>query len=65
MIECLFLGLEYILVHYRWLVVCVGLLPVSFLFDLYMLLRAWLIFKFNSAPKKHDERVREVQRQVC
>ena len=50
--------------HYRWLIVCVGLLPASFLFDLYMLVRAWFIFKLNSAPKQHDARVKEVQRQV-
>lgn len=44
--------------------VCVGLLPASFVFNLYMAIRAWIIFKMNSAPKQHEERVKEVQRQV-
>nr|CAB3237581.1 delta(24)-sterol reductase-like [Phallusia mammillata] len=57
-------GLEYILVHYRWLIVCVFLLPMSFFFNIYMYVRATLIFKFNSAPKRHDERVKAVQKQV-
>lgn len=57
-------GLEYVMVHQRWIFVCLFLLPLSVLFDLYYYLRAWLIFKMCSAPKLHDQRVRDIQRQV-
>ncbi|XP_076812306.1 delta(24)-sterol reductase-like [Clavelina lepadiformis] len=57
-------GLEHVLVHYRWLIVCLFLLPASFFFDVFMYIRAWVIFKFNSAPKQHDARVKNIQQQV-
>lgn len=57
-------GIEYVMVHYRWLIVCFFLLPASFVFDLYMMLRAWIIFKMNSAPKMHNQRVKEIQEQI-
>lgn len=57
-------GLEYVVVHQRWIFVCLFLLPLSVLFDLYYYLRAWLIFKMCSAPKLHEQRVRDIQRQV-
>ncbi|XP_002130771.2 delta(24)-sterol reductase-like isoform X1 [Ciona intestinalis] len=57
-------GLEHVLVHYRWVIVCIFLLPASFLFDIYMSVRAWVIFKFNSAPQQHAARVKQVQQQV-
>lgn len=57
-------GLEYVVVHQRWIFVCLFLLPLSVLFDLYYHLRAWLIFKMCSAPKLHGQRVRDIQRQV-
>uniref|UniRef100_H3DJS5 Delta(24)-sterol reductase n=1 Tax=Tetraodon nigroviridis TaxID=99883 RepID=H3DJS5_TETNG len=57
-------GLEYVLVRQRWIFVCLFLLPLSVLFDCYYHLRAWLIFKISSAPKLHDQRVRDIQRQV-
>ncbi|KAJ7986548.1 hypothetical protein DPEC_G00341000 [Dallia pectoralis] len=57
-------GLDYVLVHQRWLFVCLFLLPLSVLFDVYYYLRAWLIFQMCSAPKQHQQRVRDVQRQV-
>lgn len=57
-------GLEYVVVHQRWIFVCLFLLPLSVLFDFYYYLRAWLIFKMSSAPKLHDQRVRDIQRQV-
>lgn len=57
-------GLEYVVVHQRWIFVCLFLLPLSVLFDFYYYLRAWLIFKMCSAPKLHDQRVRDIQRQV-
>ncbi|XP_028818208.1 delta(24)-sterol reductase [Denticeps clupeoides] len=57
-------GLDYVLVHQRWIFVCLFLLPLSAVFDVYYHLRAWIIFKMCSAPKQHAQRVRDVQRQV-
>ena len=57
-------GLEHILIHYRWIFVILFLMPVSLVYDVYMYVRSWLIFKLNSAPHMHDEKVKEVQRQV-
>lgn len=57
-------GLDYVLVHQRWIFVCLFLLPLSVLFDVYYYVRAWLIFKMCSAPKLHEQRVRDIQRQV-
>ncbi|KAG8003430.1 Delta(24)-sterol reductase [Nibea albiflora] len=57
-------GLEYVIVHQRWIFVCLFLLPLSVIFDVYYYVRAWLIFKICSAPKLHDQRVRDIQRQV-
>ncbi|XP_051788689.1 delta(24)-sterol reductase [Erpetoichthys calabaricus] len=57
-------GLEYVIVHQRWIFVCLFLLPLSIVFDIYYYLRAWLIFKMCSAPKLHEQRVRDIQRQV-
>ncbi|CAB1324167.1 unnamed protein product, partial [Coregonus sp. 'balchen'] len=38
-------GLDYVIVHQRWIFVCLFLLPLSVIFDVYYYLRAWLIFK--------------------
>lgn len=57
-------GMEYILIHYRWIFVCLFLLPLSVLYDALMYLRLKLVFAFNSAPKQHDKRVKFVQQQV-
>lgn len=57
-------GLDYVIVHQRWIFVCLFLLPLSVLYDVYYYVRAWLIFKTCSAPKLHDQRVRDIQRQV-
>lgn len=56
--------LEYILVHYRWIFVCLFLLPVSFFFDIWLYFRNWIVFKLNSAPQQHQLKVQNVQRQV-
>nr|XP_053640235.1 delta(24)-sterol reductase-like isoform X1 [Cherax quadricarinatus] len=56
--------LEYILLHYRWVVVVFFLLPASLCFDVYYYTRSWIIFKLNSAPEHHEMRVKDVQRQV-
>lgn len=57
-------GVEYVIVHQRWIFVCLFLLPISVVFDVYYYVRAWIIFKMCSAPKLHDQRVRDIQRQV-
>lgn len=57
-------GLDYVIVHQRWIFVCLFLLPLSVIYDVYYYVRAWLIFKMCSAPKLHDQRVRDIQRQV-
>ncbi|XP_045160263.2 delta(24)-sterol reductase-like [Mercenaria mercenaria] len=57
-------GLEYVIMHYRWVFVCLFLLPVSVVYDVWMYIRTWLIFKLNSAPKQHDKKVRHVQQQI-
>ncbi|KAJ8950390.1 hypothetical protein NQ314_007929 [Rhamnusium bicolor] len=55
---------EYILIHYNWIFVCLFLLPISFVFDIWMYFRNWLVFKLSSAPKQHDKKVKHVQKQV-
>lgn len=57
-------GFEYVIVHHRWVFVCLFLLPLSVVFDVYYYVRAWLVFKMCSAPKQHDRRVKDIQEQV-
>lgn len=57
-------GLEYLIIRYRWVFVCLFLLPLSVVYDVVMMVRSWLIFKLSSAPKKHDSKVKCVQQQV-
>ncbi|KAM4721670.1 delta(24)-sterol reductase isoform 2-T2 [Rhinophrynus dorsalis] len=57
-------GFEHVIVHHRWIFVCLFLLPLSVVFDVYYSVRAWLVFKMCSAPKLHDRRVKEIQDQV-
>lgn len=57
-------GLEYVIKNYRWVFVCLFLLPLSVVYDLVMYVRNWVIFKLNSAPKKHTSKVNYVQKQV-
>jgi len=58
-------GMEYVLVNYRWVFVVLFLLPMSLMYDLFFYARNWLIFRTNSAPDKHEEKVQRVQQQVC
>jgi len=58
-------GLEYVLVNYRWVFVVFFIMPVSIAYDLFFYARSWLVFRMNSAPDKHDEKVQHVQQQVC
>ena len=57
-------GLEYVIIHYRWIFACLFLMPLSVVYDVVFFIRNWIIFKLNSAPKKHDKRVADVQSQV-
>ncbi|GFO23070.1 delta(24)-sterol reductase-like [Plakobranchus ocellatus] len=59
-----FRGLEYIIINYRWIFVCIFLLPLSVFYDAFMYIRAKIVFSLNSAPKQHDARVANVQKQV-
>ncbi|GFR85034.1 delta(24)-sterol reductase-like [Elysia marginata] len=59
-----FRGLEYIIINYRWIFVCTFLLPLSVFYDAFMYIRAKIVFALNSAPKQHDTRVANVQRQT-
>lgn len=56
--------LEYILINYRWIFVCVFLLPVSFFYDIWNYLRNRVVFLLSSAPKQHLRKVADVQKQV-
>ena len=40
------------------------LLPLSLFYDIYSAVRSYIIFKLNSAPSQHLEKVRKVQSQV-
>ena len=57
-------GLEYIIINYRWIFVVLFLMPISLIYDLFYYVRNWIVFKLNSAPHMHDERVRDVQNQA-
>ncbi|XP_067937585.1 delta(24)-sterol reductase-like isoform X2 [Watersipora subatra] len=59
-----FKGLEYILINYRWVFVCLFLLPISVAYDTFFFIRSKLMFSTNTAPKKHEELVEKVQDQV-
>jgi predicted PilT family ATPase len=56
--------IEYILINYRWVFVCFFLLPASLLYEIYNYGRNWIVVKLNSAPKLHDRKVKNVQKQV-
>ncbi|KAK7790541.1 hypothetical protein R5R35_000940 [Gryllus longicercus] len=57
-------ALEHVLVHYRWVFVCFFLLPISLFYEVWLYTRNWIVFQLNSAPRQHDKKVRNVQRQV-
>ncbi|TRY79718.1 hypothetical protein TCAL_01985 [Tigriopus californicus] len=57
------MGLKEFLLGNRW-VLAVWLLPISFIYDLIWYVRSKYVFWAGSAPKKHDERVKYVQKQV-
>ncbi|XP_072032621.1 delta(24)-sterol reductase-like [Amphiura filiformis] len=57
-------GLEYILINYRWILSCFVLMPLTVLYNVVFFVRNWIIFRLNSAPKLHDRRVADIQKQV-
>lgn len=57
--------LEHLVIHYRWVFVCLFLLPVSFVYDVWLYFRNWIVYRLSTAPKQHSKKVRKVQQQVC
>lgn len=55
---------EYLIIEYRWVLVITALLPLSLIWKVWSTIRNYVIFKMRSAPKMHDKKVKEVQRQV-
>lgn len=56
--------IEEILVNYRWAFVCLFLLPISFVYNFFYYIRNKIVFALSSAPKKHDSKVKKIQKQV-
>lgn len=56
--------MEYLLIHYRWVFVCLFLLPASFVFNIGVNIRNWIVHYLSSAPKNHANKVKYVQQQV-
>lgn len=56
--------LEEILCNYRWVFVCLFLLPISFVYNMFYYIRNKIIFAISSAPKNHDKKVKIIQKQV-
>ena len=55
---------EYILTHHRGLFATLVLLPISCLYSSYVYLRNHILFRLRSAPSRHEQRVRDVIRQI-
>jgi len=49
---------------YQWTILTLFCLPASFLYESLLTFRNWFFWNFFSDPKKHDERVKMVQKQV-
>lgn len=56
--------LEYLLTHYRWIFVCLFLLPISAVYKVFWFLRNKVIYLLASAPKLHKKRVQAIQQQI-
>ena len=57
-------GVEHIIIKQRWIFVCLFLLPLSVLYELFLSVRNWLAFKYHSSRRGHQERVKYVQEQI-
>lgn len=55
---------QYLLIKYRGEFVTLFILPISVMYSLFLKIRNYLVFKMNSAPLKHDEKVKKVQDQI-
>jgi len=55
--------IEHVIIHYRFIFV-MFLLPASFVYDLWFYARSKIVFALSSAPKKHKEKVADIQKQV-
>lgn len=55
---------EILLIDHRWIIVCFILLPMSFLYNLWYYVRNIIVFQLNTAPKSHDKKVQNIQKQV-
>lgn len=56
--------LETILIDYRWVFVCFFLLPASFVYNVFLYVRNWLVFRLHSAPQQHAVKVERIQQRV-
>lgn len=55
---------EYALTHWRGTFATIFLLPISFVFKLWLSIRNKVVFWLKSAPRKHDKKVSIVQQQI-
>lgn len=55
---------EILLIDHRWIIVCFILLPMSFVYNFWYYARNIIVFQLNTAPKSHDKKVQNIQRQV-
>ncbi|CAG4962362.1 unnamed protein product [Colias eurytheme] len=55
---------EYLVIEYRWLLAVTVLMPLSFLWKIWSFARNYVVFKLNTAPRAHEKKVKDVQRQV-
>jgi Delta24-sterol reductase len=55
---------KFIVTDHRWIVVCLFLLPLSFLFDLYWHIRNIIIFRFGKSSLNHEAKVKGIQEQL-
>eukprot|EP00121_Abeoforma_whisleri_P015786 Awhi_evm1s14519 len=50
--------------EHRGIFVTIVVLPISLCFDVLFQIRAWVVFKFYSAPKLHESRIANIQKQL-
>lgn len=55
---------EYILTHHRGLFATLILLPISCVYSAYVFVRNHILFRLRSAPAHHEQRVKDVIRQI-
>ncbi len=56
---------EYLITNYRWFFVVVFLMPMSIVYELYLLGRnTWTFMTYKTAPFKHSQRVADIVAQI-